>query len=95
MIGTRRPSRRSLRDLLRVRTFFNAIKNRPHAEFPTGLRPTPLDETGTAASRAILVRPSDRGRRSLVPESPVLSWTRGASKTPTGAKGGNAPEHAC
>ena len=31
-IGTRRPSRRSLRDLLRVRTLFNAIKNRPHAE---------------------------------------------------------------
>ena len=31
----------------------------------------------------------------LEPESPVASWTRGASKTRTGATGGNAPERAC
>ena len=39
--------------------------------------------------------PSGRGSHSLEPESPVASWTRGASKTPTGAKGGNARERAC
>ena len=55
-----------------------------------------LDETGEkACGGAMMVLPSDRGRRSLEPESPVASWTRGASKTPTGAKGGNAPERAC
>ena len=55
-----------------------------------------LDETGgKACGGAMMVLPSDRGRRSLEPESPVASWTRGASKTPTGAKGGNAPERAC
>ena len=55
-----------------------------------------LDETsGKACGGAMIVLPSDRGRRSLEPESPVASWTRGASKTRTGAKGGNAPEHAC
>ena len=63
--------------------------------FPPACGRPALDETGTAAGWVIMARPSDRGRRSLVPESPVLSWTRGASKTPTGAKGGNAPEHAC
>ena len=31
----------------------------------------------------------------LVRWSPVASLTRGASMTPTGATGGNAPEHAC
>ena len=40
-------------------------------------------------------RSPDRGRRSLVLESPMVSWTRGASKTPTGAKGGNVLEHDC
>jgi hypothetical protein len=54
-----------------------------------------LDETGQAAEPAIIGLPPDRGRRSLVPESPVLSWTRGAWKTPTGAKGGHARERAC
>jgi hypothetical protein len=55
-----------------------------------------LDETGgKACGGAMMVLPSDRGRRSLVLESPVASWTRGAWKTPTGAKGGNGPEHAC
>ena len=57
---------------------------------PAGGRPA-LDETGgKACGGAMLVRPSARGRRSLVLESPVASWTRGASKTRTGAKGGNA-----
>ena len=27
----------------------------------------------------------------MVPESPILSWTRGAWKTPTGAKGRQRP----
>ena len=35
---------------------------------------------------SMMVPSSDRGRRSLVRESPVASWTRGASKTPTGAR---------
>jgi hypothetical protein len=29
----------------------------------------------------------------MVRKSPFVSWTRGASITPTDAKGGNAPEH--
>ena len=38
-IGIRHPSRRSLRDLLRVRILFNAIKARPHA----GTKPIYID----------------------------------------------------
>jgi hypothetical protein len=38
----------------------------------------------------MMARSSDRDRRSLVLESPVASWTRGVSRTPTGARGGNA-----
>src|SRR5262249_19526017 len=58
-IGSQRPSRRSLRDLLRVRTLFNAIKTRPQAE-----------ERSQSASRsthqidAALPRRSLCGRRS-------------------------------
>jgi len=29
----------------------------------------------------------------MVRKSPLVSWTRGTSITPSGAKGGNAPEH--
>jgi hypothetical protein len=29
----------------------------------------------------------------MVRKSPFFSWTRGASITPIGAKGGDAPEH--
>src|ERR1700740_3223904 len=61
------------------------------ASFPPACGRPALDETGgKACGGAIIVLPSDRGRRSLVQESPVASWTRGASKTPTGARGGNA-----
>jgi len=30
---------------------------------------------------------------SMVRKSPSFSWIRGTSITPSGAKGGNAPEH--
>src|SRR5215813_6444519 len=66
------------------------------ASFPPAYGRPALDETGgKACGGAMMVLLSDRGRRSLEPESPVASWTRGASKTPTGAKGGNAWERAC
>ena len=53
------------------------------------------DETGKAVEPAIMRLPPDRGRHSLVLKSPMLSWTRGAWKTPTGAKGGHARERVC
>jgi hypothetical protein len=31
----------------------------------------------------------------MVQESPIASWTRGASKTASGPKGGDAPEDVC
>jgi hypothetical protein len=44
----------------------------------------------------ILLRPSaERSVISMVLQSPFLSWTQGASITPIGAKGGDAPERVC
>src|SRR4051812_37910158 len=51
-ISTSRPSRRSLGDLLRVRTYLNAIKNKPHGEE----RPKGASRTTYNIHAAFLVR---------------------------------------
>src|SRR5208282_4652195 len=53
---------------------------------PAGGGPA-LDETGVGVGWSIARWRSARGRRSMVLESPLASCTRGASKTPTGARG--------
>jgi hypothetical protein len=58
-------------------------------------RPALDETTAKACGGVISAPPSATGRCAMVLGSPIASWTRGASKTPTGAKGGNAWEHAC
>jgi hypothetical protein len=68
---------------------------------PAGGRPA-VDETVGSTWRFVCAVGTEVGF-CLVRRSPVASWTRGASMTPTGATslpqakagGGNAPEHAC